>query len=469
MNPKDIKKIHFTGIKGVGMTALALCASDLGIKITGSDVGEKFVTDETLKKAKILWKRSFRKENVGKPDLLIYTCAHKGEENPEVQDAKGRKIPTLSHAEALGLFMEGKEGISVCGVGGKTTTSSMIATVLEKTGLNPSFAIGVGSINPLGAPGKYRKIGRYFVAEADEYIASPQLKTPKFMYQDPKVIVITNIQLDHPDVFKNIDETIGAFRNFVQKLPEDGLLVCCIDNENVKKLLQSIKVPLETYGFSPLADWQIVNINWLPGKMTFSIRHKEVEIEDLIINVPGRFNALNAAASFVVGNFLGLGFNQIKQGLKEFIGTKRRFEFIKKINGVDLYDDYAHHPSELRATLGAAKKRFAKRRIIAIFQPHTYSRTKVLFDEFAKSFDDADLVVVSDIYASSREKKEDFNVKSLDLADEIKKHKKNSFYLAGESEVVEFLSKNTKKDDVIFTLGAGDVFLWHNNIIKNLK
>ena len=462
---EEIKKIHFTGIKGVGMTALALCTRDLGIRISGSDIEEKFVTDETLKQAKISWKTGFKKENVGKPDLLIYTCAHQGEENPEVLYAKARRIPVLSHAEALGLFMEEKKGISVCGVGGKTTTSSIIATVLDKTGLNPSFAIGVGSINPLGGPGKYNKKGKYFVAEADEYITSPKDQKPRFMHQDPKIVVITNIELDHPDVYKNIEQTIDAFKKFLEKLPEDGLLVCCIDNDNVKKLLQLIKVPYQTYGFSPLADWQIMKVSWLPGKITFSVKHKEVEMGDLMVNIPGRFNILNATAACVVGNFLGLGFSQLKQGLRAFKGTKRRFEFIKNIDGISLYDDYAHHPIEIRATLQAAKKWFSGRRIIAIFQPHTYSRTKVLLDEFAKSFNVADLVIITDIYASAREKKEDFDITSKDLAEEIKKHHANVLYLSGENQVVEFLKENARKNDVIFTLGAGDIFLWHDKII----
>lgn len=466
---ENIKKIHFTGIKGVGMTALALCARDLGIKVAGSDIKEKFVTDETLMKARISWKVGFKKENIGKPDLLIFTCAHQGEENPEVLYAKDKKIPVLSHAQALGLFMQDKESISVCGVGGKTTTASIMATLLDQTGLNPSFAIGVGNINPLGLPGKYNKKGKYFIAEADEYITSPKNKKPRFFYQEPKIIVITNIEFDHPDVYKNIDQTIEIFKTFAQKIPKDGLLVCCIDNDNVKKLLQLIKVPYQTYGYSPLADWQIINLRLSPGRITFSIKHKDIEIEDLAIKVPGRFNVLNATAAFVVGNFLGIGFNQLKQGLEIFKGTKRRFEFIENINGIDLYDDYAHHPIEIRATLQAAKKWFVDRRIIAIFQPHTYSRTKALLPEFAKSFEDANLVIITDIYASAREKKEDFNITSKDLADEIRKHKANVVYLIGKDEVVKLLKQNTKKEDVIFTLGAGDIFLWHDKIIKNLK
>lgn len=466
---KDIKKIHFTGIKGVGMTALALCVRDLGIKVTGSDIEEKFVTDKTLKQTKICWKKGFKKENVGKPDLLIYTCAHQGEKNPEVIYAKKQKIPVLSHAQALGLFMQDKESISVCGVGGKTTTSSIMATLLDQAGLNPSFAIGVGSINPLGLPGRYNKKGKYFVAEADEYITAPRIRKPRFMYQNPKIIVITNIELDHPDVYKNIGQTIDVFKKFVEKLPENGLLVCCIDNDKIKKLLQLIKVPYQTYGFSPLADWQIIKVSWLPGKMTFSIKNKDIETEDLVINIPGKFNILNATAAWVVGNFLGIGFNQLKQGLKAFKGTKRRFEFIENIDGISLYDDYAHHPIEIKATLEAAKKWFGGRRIIAVFQPHTYSRTKVLLADFAKSFIDADLIIITDIYASAREKKEDFKVSSKDLADKMRKQKANVFYLPGETQVAEFLKENTKKGDVIFTLGAGDIFLWHEDIIKKLK
>jgi UDP-N-acetylmuramate-alanine ligase len=263
MDLKKLKYIHFVGIKGVGMTALALCAQDLKIRVTGSDVEEKFVTDEILKKRKIKWRKGFKKENiVGQPDLVITTSAHQGLANPEVKVASKSGIKTITYGEALGMFMKGKVGISACGVGGKTTTAAMMATILEEAKLKPSFVIGAGNIPSLGAPGRYAK-GKHFVAEADEYVTSPGIDNrPKFLFQSPKIIVVTNIEHDHPDVYPDLEAITNAFRSFSKKIPRDGVLVACVDNENVRHLLKEIKVPVQTYGFSQKADWQIEKVHF---------------------------------------------------------------------------------------------------------------------------------------------------------------------------------------------------------------
>lgn len=468
INLSKIKRIHFTGIKGVGMTALALCAKDLGIKVSGSDIGEYFVTDETLKRAGINWQVGFSPNNLSNPDLLVFTAAHEGEKNVEVIEAKRQGIPVLSHGQALGIFMEGKTGISVCGVGGKTTTASMIATIFEETSLHPSFAIGVGNIDSLGTPGRYDKKGKYFIAEADEYFASPQDSTPRFFYQNPKIIVVTNIEFDHPDVYKNLDQTIETFQKFIKRIPSDGLIVACIDNPNVEKLLQLTKVPMETYGFSPRATWQITSINQSKRKTKFSLKHKDLIINNLTLSVPGRFNVRNATASLIVASFCGIPMNKIKKGLAKFKGTKRRFEFIKEVGKIKLFDDYAHHPTEIKATLKAAKSWFRGERIIAIFQPHTYSRTKALLFEFSKSFADADKVYIVPIYASAREKN-NLGMSGEKLTKEIKKHHPNVNFIMDRTELIEKLKEEAKKGGVVFTLGAGDIFTWHDTIIKNLR
>lgn len=468
-NLNRVKKIHFTGIKGVGMTALALCVQDLGKKVSGSDVTDKFITDEILKKRKIGWQVGFSPKHVSKDtDFLVFTGAHGGEGNIEVVAAEEKGIPIFSHAQALGEFIKGKIGISTCGVGGKTTTASMIATVLYKAALRPSFAIGVSEIFPLGIAGRFEKKGKYFVAEADEYANSPSDKTPRFLYQTPKIIVITNIEHDHPDVYPNIKATIKAFKNFIDRIPRDGLLVACIDNENVSSLLQFIKAPVQTYGFSSKADWQIKDYQLKPGKTTFSLKKSDSVFENLVLKVPGKFNILNATASFIVANFLGLNFGQIKRGLGSFLGTKRRFEKIGEFGGVLLYDDYAHHPCEIKATLQATRDWLAGKRIIAIFQPHTYSRTKYLLKEFGESFTQADKVIITKIYASAREK-DDLGVSGQTLVQEIAKNGKEVYYQPDCQTVCRFLKENVRAGDVIFTLGAGDIFLWHKEIKKVLK
>jgi UDP-N-acetylmuramate--alanine ligase len=463
---KKIKQIHFTGIKGVGMAALACCAQDLKIKITGSDIGEIFITDELLKRRGIKWKTGFSPKNIKNSDLLITTGAHGGFENPEVKEAIEKGIKAVSQAEGLAMFTEGKEIISVCGVGGKTTTASMVAMVLNSLGLEPGFAIGVGRINSLGDPGRYGR-GKYFVAEADEYAVSPgRDDRPRFIFQKPRIIVVTNLEHDHPDIYSNLGETKKVFKNFFKTLPQDGLLVACIDNKNIADLIQAgLGVSVQTYGFSPRADWQIEKAVFAPGKTFFNLTYQGIRFENIILSVPGKFNALNAVAAFAVANFLGGDNRRVINGLRQFRGSRRRFELIGEKNGIRLYDDYAHHPVQIRATLKAAKDWFPDSRLVVIFQPHTFTRTKAFFDQFAKAFFDADEVLISDIYASAREKPLP-GINSKRLFSEVKKYKRSAFYCPGKEEVLAHLEDNLQGGEIIFTLGAGDIFLWHKEILQ---
>lgn len=447
------------------MTALALLARDLKIKVTGSDIPEFFTTEETLKKAGISYKQKFSADYVKRvrPDLLVYTGAHFNKE--EISAAKGLKIPTMPHGEALGFFMKDKKAISVCGVGGKTTTSAIIAAVLTKVNFNPSFAVGVADIPCLGTPAHYNKKGGWFVAEADEYVQSPEDKTPKFFAQNPEIAVLTNLAFDHPDVYPTIKSTRRAFKKFLQKIPSNGLLVTSLDNLDNQKLLRELDVPRETYGFSPNADWQITRFHQAEGKTFFSVSFKDIDFGEFILNVPGRFNALNATAALAVAHFLGIDVKKTKEGLSFFTGTKRRFEKVGEGNSTLLYDDYAHHPLEIKATLKAAKDFFLGKKIIAIFQPHTYSRTKALFNEFARAFEDADQAIITDIYASAREKG-DLGISGEKLAKAIEKHHPNVKFSAGKSEILKVLRESILKDTVIFTMGAGDIFNWHKEILK---
>lgn len=466
---EKVKHIHFTGIKGVGMAALACCAQDLGLKITGSDIEEIFVTDELLKKRKIKWEVGFSPKNLEpKPDLAITTAAHGGLENPEVVTAGQKGVPILTHAQALGKFMEGKEGISVCGVGGKSTTASMAATVLSLGRRKPSFAIGVGEIKPLGAPGKYDQ-GNEFVAEADEYANSPPLdKRPRFSFQKPKVIIVTNIEYDHPDVYRDLDQTKAAFKSFFQTLSKDGLLLANIDNINASEVARKSGVNHQTYGFSPEADWQIENLRFGEEKMLFDLSHQKAKVDEIVIKAPGRFNVMNATAAFAAVTFFGLDAKTVKKGLAEFQGTKRRFEQIGEAGEVNLYDDYAHHPNQIREVLIAAGSWFPKRRLIVVFQPHTYSRTKALFKQFAQAFNLAKVVVITDIYSSAREK-ETLGVSGEILAQEVSKYHPRAAYKPGEKEVSQFLTQTTRPGDIIFTMGAGDIFLWHKSILAAFR
>ena len=461
MDIAKLKHVHFTGIKGVGNTALALCLRDLGIKITGSDVEEIFVTDEILKENKIKWNVGFGEKNLyPKPDLLITTAGHGGLLNPEVQRAKELKIPVTTYAEFLAKLANTKEVIAVCGVGGKTTTASMVAVLLNEAHLNPSFAIGVGKIYPLGYSGRFDKNGKYFVCEADDYVVSPGVdNTPKFMLLKPKILVVTNIEYDHPDIYKSFGEAIKVFRNLFEKLPEEGILVACIDNPNVVHVIKDLQEKVITYGFSPKADWQIGGVEFKEGKTLFTLYSKKQNktASDLELSIPGRFNVQNATAAFIVGHNLGINEIELKKGIKAYLGCRRRFESMGTFNEALFIDDYAHHPKEIMSILKAVKEWYPNRRIITIFQPHTYSRTKALFSEFSQSFIDSDIVGLMDIYSSAREIKDE-SVSSEILTNEVKKYKKDAFFLGDHKKTLDWLKKNIKKGDVVLTMGAGDIF-----------
>lgn len=461
MDLAKIKNIHFTGIKGVAMTNLALCMKDLEKRISGSDVSEIFVTDEVLKKNKIFWKIGFGERNLKpKPDLLITTAAHGGYLNPEVRIAKEKNIPVKSYAEFISELANTKKVISVCGVGGKTTTSSMTAVLLDRAKFNPSYVIGVARIFPLGAAGRYVKNGEYFICEADDYVVSPGIdNTPKFMLIDPYITVVTNIEFDHPDVYKNIEDTERAFKSFFDKIPTKGVLVACTDNKNVRKVIKNLKKNIVTYGLEKGSDYRIKNISYKNQTTCFdlySLKDKK-NYANLVINVPGEYNIRNATATFIVGRYLGINEEIIRRSLEKYKGCRRRFEKMGEYKQAVFYDDYAHHPTEIVSTLKAVREWFPKKRIVSIFQPHTFSRTKALYNNFKKAFKEADVIGFMDIYPSARESF-DTTISSEMLATDIGKQRENVYYLGDSKNTLEWIDKNIKKNDVVLTLGAGDIF-----------
>jgi len=458
------KYIHFTGIKGVGMTALALYMRDLGNKVTGSDVSEIFVTDETLRKAKIDWKVGFSPDNLSlKPDLVITTGAHGGLRNPEVVAAKDLGIRVLTYAEALAEVSKEKDLIAVCGVGGKGTTASVIVTVLDYAKKHPSFVIGMGSIYPVGFPGRYNLHGANFICEADEYAISPGINNkPKFSLLDPKILVVTNIEHDHPDIYPTLGSALKVYRKFFENIPQDGLLIACVDNVNVGKVIKGLNVPVSTYGFSKDADWRICDVVFKNQGTLFKVKNGKTG--SFVLSVPGEFNVRNATAALIAADFLKIGFSKVREGLAKYKGCRRRFQKMGEYKRALFYDDYAHHPEEIKSVLKATRQWFPERRIVAVFQPHTYSRTKALFKEFSKSFSDADIVGIMDIYASARETKDD-TVSSKKLADETKKFKKDTYYTSDHSETLEWLGKTVRKGDIVLTMGAGNIFHLYKDLV----
>lgn len=454
----NIKKVHFVGIKGVAMTALAVWAKERGWTVSGSDVEEVFPTDAVLKEKNITWNVGFDQNHVRNCDLVVVTGAHGGMNNVEAKQAKSRGIPTIMQGEVLGLFTTDKRVIAVAGSHGKTTTSALTAHILTKTHNDPSFIVGCGNIPSIGAPAHFGK-GDYFVVEADEYINCPGIDTtPKFLFLNPHICVITNIEYDHPDAYNDIDAVNNAFKAFIERTRQDGTLIACIDNQHVKALWPTVKgLSKISYGFSPDADYQIKNVSFHDGKTHFSVHHSE-SIDSFELSIPGEHNALNAVAAILASKTAGVAIEQIKKVLPSFTGTKRRFELVNVLNGSTIYDDYAHHPTEINATLKAAKAWYPNKKITAIFQPHTYSRTKALFKEFVAAFGYADTVVITDIYASSRESV-DPTISGKMLADSIEKPT-TVFYRPGKADVVQYIRENARQDNLIITMGAGDIWTW---------
>lgn len=427
------KNIHFVGIKGIAMAALAVWAKEAGKRVTGTDVAQHFPSDEVLARAGISVTVGFNEKHIDKykPDLVIYTGAHDGRDNVEVKRAEALGTPVLPHGKALGMAMEGKRQITVAGSHGKTTVTAMVATILTKAGLDPSYAIGSGMVAGLGLPGHFGR-GEWFVAEGDEYVTDPgHDATPRFLWQRPEILVVTNIDLDHPDVYPDIDSIVAAFKKLVS---QSGTVIAGSDDPQSAAL----------WGTSILVGSK--------------------EANRFHLKVPGHHNAVNAAMAAAAAQAAGVSREKAIAALSQFGGAKRRFEKIGEKDGILYYDDYAHHPAEIRATLEAAREKFAKRRIIVIFQPHTYSRTKALMGEFARSFAEADVVILTDIYPSAREH-DTMGITGQTLVSETKIHHKNVHFAQRKHEVQTLLAKRVRSGDVVFFMGAGDIGQWEKEII----
>jgi len=426
INLSSVKKAYFIGIKGVGMTALAQVLKGYGIEVLGSDKEEKFFTDEVLEKIKVKVIEKFNSANIPDDiDLVVVSAAYYNESdkdqslNVEVEEAIKRNLPILTYAQVLGMIFDQKYGIAISGTHGKSTTTAMLGVILEQAGLDPTVIVGTRVLEwqSNARVGK----SKYLVAEADEYRDS-------FSYYSPRILVITSLEYDHPDFFKTFDDYKNVFREMVKKIPQDGFIIANTQDKVVLEIIKQARCPVIEYG--PL---------------------------DIELRFPGEHNQLNASAALEVGLKLGLEREQIKKSLANFKGTSRRFEIKGEKDGILFIDDYAHHPTEVKATLKAAKGFYPNKKIWAIFQPHTFTRTQALLDDFGRAFNYADFVIVLDIYGSSREKIGKVHAK--DLVKEIKKHKKDGVrYIATIEQADKYLKEYVKKNQVVLTMGAGDVW-----------
>lgn len=491
MNAKILQYQHFylVGIKGVALTALAQCLLDAGKSVRGSDVAEKFVTQKILEDRGIQIDLSFETPLPSETDCLIYTAAHNAQQNLQVQAAITNNIAVYSHAEALGQLFNLNQGIAVCGVGGKSTTSAMITWILQKLGFAPNFAIGVGDIPGLGKTGQWRSTAKYFVTEADEYVTDPSAPsrggeiTPRFSFLNPFLTVCTNLLHDHPDVYPDFAATKKYFNRFFRQIQTGGFLIAHTADRAIHTELAQERHPdsiqlvwfgeHQTAAEQPETNSSDPIFLLLPQTYTaedgqtscrLQLPHLREELT-LTLQLPGMYNLRNAAAAVAACWCLGVRAEEAVTALKDFRSTLRRCQFIGQKNGIRYYDDYGHHPNEVANVIHAYREWFPKRRLIVGFQSHTFTRTKQFFTEFVQAFAEASEVVMIDIFPSAREAY-DSSVSSDQLCQAIEKTypKIPAHNLKTLAELANYCHSTLKPGDVFITIGAGDIYQVHDLI-----
>ena len=440
-----IQKIHFVGIGGIGMSGIAEVLINLGYEVSGSDLKESGITRRLHKLGGSI-SYGHRSENLADVDVVVTSTAVK-QDNPEVEEAHRRKIPVIPRAEMLAELMRMKYGIAIAGTHGKTTTTSMVATVLSHGNIDPTVVIG-GRLDSIGSNAKLGQ-GEFLVAEADESDGS-------FLKLSPTIAVVTNVDEDHLDYYEDLDEIRATFIDFINKVPFYGLVVLCLDDQNLQGMIPQVKKRLMTYGLNSQADFQASEIVHEGDRTGFMVHYRGEELGRLNIRMPGRHNVLNALAAVAVGMELDMPFSAIAEGFRDFGGVGRRFEIKGEPEGIMIVDDYGHHPVEIKATLAAARSGW-NRRLVAVFQPHRYSRTEALFDDFVTAFYQADHLAVMDIYAAGEQPIA--GISAEQLADGISEHGHKSCCYTGDIEAtVEHLQAVLLPGDIVITLGAGNVW-----------
>ena len=438
--------IHFVGIGGIGMSGIAELLLNLGYKVSGSDVKSSDITDRLKELGGAIFK-GHAAENIKGADVVVVSSAI-DPDNPEIQATGQSSIPVIPRAEMLAELMRLKYSIAIAGAHGKTSTTSIVASVLAEGGLDPTVVIG-GKLKSIGSNAVLGE-GDFIVAEADESDGS-------FLKFSPTIAVVTNIDKEHLDFYADLAAIKTAFLNFLDRIPFYGLAVLCLDNEPIQELIPRMKKRYTTYGMSSQADFQIRDVEFGQQKSRFNVYHRGNKMGMIDLNLPGIHNVYNATASIAVGVELNIAFDQIKRALETVEGVQRRLEIKGESNGVTVIDDYGHHPTEIKVTLETIEENWPNRRKVVVFQPHRYSRTRVLFDEFSRAFYQSDVLVVLPIYAASEKKIE--GVTSQNLCEEIKAHgHKEVIHADGFKAALSHLKQTLQPGDVLLTLGAGDVW-----------
>ncbi|WP_333860189.1 UDP-N-acetylmuramate--L-alanine ligase [Clostridium sp.] len=440
------KRVHFIGIGGISMSALAEILLEKNFQVSGSDTKSSKTTERLKSKGAKIYIGQISKNITPDINLVVYTAAI-SENNEELLQAQNLKIPLMDRAEFLGEIMKGhKYNVAVSGTHGKTTTTSMLSSITLEANIDPTILVG-GNLDIIG--GNVR-IGNspYFITEACEYKES-------FLKFFPFIGVILNIDADHLDYYKDIDEIQKAFIKFAKLIPQEGYLVCCADDKRMGEVISNANCNIISYG---IERGEVTAKNILfdgEGRALFEVYKSDKKLFSLNLSVPGKHNILNALASISVSLILNISIDNIKEGLKNFKGTHRRFEIKGKRKGVVVIDDYAHHPTEIKATLNTARN-YPHERIVCVFQPHTFSRTISLFKEFTAAFDNVDELILADIFAARE--KDTGEVSSSMLCDELVKRGINCRNIKDFNSIIQYLNDILKEGDILLTIGAGDIF-----------
>ncbi len=453
---RGITRIHFVGIGGIGMSGIAELLINLGFCITGSDVAESDVVGR-LRTLGATIHIGHNSVNIGNAQVVVYSSAV-GLDNPECVAAKDSALPVIPRAEMLAELMRMKFSIAIAGTHGKTTTTSMLATILAIAGKDPTAIIG-GKLDMFGSNARLGE-GELLVAEADESDRS-------FLKLAPIVAVVTNIEEEHMDCYRDIDDIRDTYVQFLNKVPFFGFNMICLDDANIQHIMPRLERKVITYGSHTQATYRYSEPCFTGFETTFTAHLGDKVLGEVLLGVPGQHNCLNALAAIGTALELGIDFELIKKGLCTFKGVQRRCHVRGEKNGITVMDDYGHHPTEIRMTLAAIKNGFPNRRVIAVFQPHRYSRTRDLFEDFVNSFYDASRLYITEIYPASEKPIE--GVTGYALFEEIKNHGyREAYYVEKKEDIPDALMDELKADDLLIFLGAGDVWRQGLKVLERL-
>jgi UDP-N-acetylmuramate--alanine ligase len=453
MFQKIIRKVHFVGIGGIGMSGIAEILLNQGFEISGSDLSESEVT-QRLKSLGIKIFKGHSAENVKDADVLVYSSAV-DTANPEVQEAIERKIPVIKRAEMLAECMRMKNGIGIAGTHGKTTTTSMVGLVLTEGGIDPTIIVG-GKLSGLGGTNARLGQGEFIVVEADEFDRT-------FLKLTPSIAAITTLESEHLDTYKDLNDIKSAFVEFANKVPFYGFVVLCLDEIALQDIIPMINKKIITYGLTQQADVRAVDISFNEYSSSYTVIYKGKELGKISLRIPGAHNVKNSLVAITIGTELGIEFSKIKKALEAFTGVYRRFE-TKYNKDILVIDDYAHHPTEINASLAGIRGGWS-RRLVAVFQPHLFSRTRDFYTEFGRSFLNSDLFICTDVYPAREKPMEGITGELIANAAKSFGHK-NVLYVQDKNKIPETLMSLVKPDDIVITMGAGDIWKYGEKFVE---